>query len=78
MESIDFLNGKASKDLKDLIYELSYIALNLKTEISKEEAFKIIDSKISNGDALKKFNQFIKYQNGDVNEIAISNKVISF
>ena len=77
LESIDYLNGKSSKDLKDLITTLSIIALKMTKNIDEEEAIKLIDNKINNKEALEIFNKFVKYQNGNIDKISLSEKYIS-
>ena len=75
-ECIDLLQGKGPKDLKELIYTLTEIYLE-KENINKEDAIKLIDDKINSKEAYNKFVEWIEYQNGDINNIAISDKVIS-
>ena len=76
IESIDYLNGKCSKDLKELINKLCSIALKITKNIDEEEAIKLINEKIDNKEAYNKFKEFVEYQNGDINNIEISNKSI--
>ena len=75
-ECIDLLQGNGPKDLKELIYTLTEIYLE-EQNINKENAIKLIDDKINNKEAYNKFVEWISYQNGDINSIAISNKIIS-
>ena len=75
-ECIDLLLGKGPKDLKELIYTLTEIYLE-KENIKKEDAIKLIDEKINSKEAYNKFVEWIEYQNGDINNISISDKVIS-
>lgn len=75
-ESIDVLKGKGPKDLKELIVELATVALKMNQEISKDEAKKIIEEKLNNGEAYHKFEEFVAAQNGNINNIAISEKVL--
>ena len=77
LESIEFLNGNTSSDLKELIISLAAISLDMTKGIKKEEAIKQIEEVINNKEAYKKLEQFISYQNGDINNIDISKKVIS-
>ena len=76
LESVDYLNGKASKDLKELINTLASISLKMTKNIEKEEALKLIEETITTGKALDKFKEFVKYQKGDIDDISISNKIL--
>lgn len=77
LESIDFLKGKASKDLKDLIYKLTFVALKMLRNIDEEESKQLIQDKIESGEAYQKFEELIKAQGGNIEAIEVSNKVIS-
>ena len=77
-ESIDFLSGiYKSKDLYELIMKLSSTMVSLGLNISLEEALKKVKENLENKKALEKFYEFVKYQNGDVGNIQISEKVFS-
>ena len=75
-ECIDLLHGNGPKDLKDLVYTLTEIYLE-NENITSDEAIKLIDTKINSNEAYDKFVEWIKYQNGNINNISISNKFIS-
>ena len=75
-ECIDLLHGNGPKDLKDLVYILTEIYLE-NENITSAEAIKLIDAKINSSEAYDKFVEWIKYQNGNINNISISNKFIS-
>ena len=77
IESIEFLKGNGSADLKKLINTLGSLALNIALNIDEEKGIKLIEETIQNQDALNKFYEFVKFQNGDINNIAVSDKVIS-
>ena len=76
LESIDYLSGKSSVDLKELINTLASISLKMTKNIEKEEALKLIEETITTGKALEKFKEFVQYQKGNIDDIAISNKVL--
>ncbi len=76
LESIDYLSGKSSVDLKELINTLASISLKMTKNIEKEEALKLIEETITAGKALEKFKEFVQYQKGNIDDIAISNKVL--
>lgn len=75
-ECIDLLNGNGPKDLEQLIITLGSIFLE-ETGIDEEQAIKLVKEKIENKEAYKKFIEWIEYQNGDLNNIAVSDKVFS-
>ena len=76
IESIDYLNGLQSRDLKELITTLVCTAMKVSKNMSEEEAIKLMNEKISSGEALDKFRQFVEYQGGDIDSIDISNKML--
>jgi pyrimidine-nucleoside phosphorylase len=76
IESIDYLNGKSSGDLKELINTLASISLKMTKNIDKEDALKLIEETITSGKALEKFKEFVNYQKGNIDDIAISKKVL--
>ncbi|MBP3766129.1 MAG: thymidine phosphorylase [Bacilli bacterium] len=76
LESIDYLNGKASRDLKELITKLVTVAMKVSVGMSEDDAIKLMNEKINSGEALDKFKQFVKAQNGDIDNIEISSKML--
>ena len=65
-ESIDFLKGVCTPDIKELTYEISALTLmHLKKAKDKNEAFSKIDSVIKNGQALMCLKKLIKSQGGN-------------
>lgn len=77
LEAIDVLKGNGPKDLKKLILELSSTLVMMGKNITKEEALKEVKENIKNKKAYQKFLEFVKAQHGDINTIAISNKIFS-
>ena len=66
IEGIEALKGHWSADLKEVVYEIVYLALKHKGEVSTyEEAAKKIDEVIDNGRALELLRQFIELSGGD-------------
>ena len=66
IEGIEALKGNWSNDLKEVVYEIVYLALKHKGEVKTfEEAAKKIDEVISNGRALELLRQFIELSGGD-------------
>lgn len=77
IESIDCLKGNGPKDLEELVLELGSIMVSLSKNISKEEVYLQLKDNLYNNKAYLKFEELVKYQNGDINNIDISDKVIS-
>ena len=66
IEGIEALKGNWSDDLKEVVYEIVYLALKHKGEVKTyEEAAKKIDEVIANGHALELLRQFIELSGGD-------------
>ena len=66
IEGIEALKGNWSNDLKEVVYEIVYLALKHKGEVKTyEEAAKKIDEVIDNGHALELLRQFIELSGGD-------------
>ena len=66
VEGIEALKGNWSDDLKEVVYEIVYLALKHKGEVKTyEEAAKKIDEVIANGRALELLRQFIELSGGD-------------
>ena len=65
-EGIEALKGHWSADLKEVVYEIVYIALKHKGEVGTfEEASEKIDEVIKNGKALEILKDFIDLSGGD-------------
>ena len=66
IEGIEALKGNWSSDLKEVVYEIVYLALKHKGEVKTfEEASEKIDEVINNGSALDLLKQFIELSGGD-------------
>ena len=62
LETIEALKGKGPRDLMEVTFALGELML----EIAKiKGGRKLLDKKITNGEALSKFKEIISYQNGD-------------
>ncbi len=69
-ESIEFLKGNYEQDLYDVTVKIaSLLLLSGKIVKTEEEAVKLINEKIKNGDALNKLKEIISYQKGDTGVI---------
>jgi len=69
-EAIDTLHNKGPKDFTLLIKKCASIMLEQAHLVKNErEALKLIDKKLSNGEAFNKFKEFIAAQGGDISYI---------
>ena len=76
-EAIEVLKGKEdSNNLYDLCIELATEMVSMGKEISKEDAKKLVIDSIDTGKAYKKFEELVKYQDGDLSDIVVSNKTM--
>lgn len=70
IEAIETLKGRGTSEFKHLCREIcAEMLLMTKTSNNKDEALKLVDEKISNGEALEKLRQMIVYQKGNPNVI---------
>ena len=77
LESINTLVGKGPKDLTYLVINLATYMVSMGKNISLEEANKEVVENLYNGNAYKKFIELVKNQNGNLNKIKISKKVLT-
>lgn len=68
-EAIDVLKGNGPKDLIDICTSLASYMVMLSTNKNIEECRSLVNEVIKNGNALDKFKQLVKYQNGNVDYI---------
>ena len=69
-EAIATLKNQGPEDFKELCLEASsIILLQAKVAKTKAEAKKLLEEKLNNGEAFKKFKEFIKSQGGDLKYI---------
>lgn len=68
IEGIEALKGNWNSDVKEVVYNIAYIALKEKGQVSNfEEAEKIIDDVVRSGKALEIFKNFLKESGADEN-----------
>ena len=73
LEALDVLNGKEkNNNFYNLCIELASEMVSMGLNISKEEALEKVNESIDNKLAYNKFLEIIKYQNGDINSIRVS------
>ena len=66
IESVEFLKGNMTADIKELTYEMASLALtSLGKAQNKDEAYAKIDEAINSGKALEFFRDLIKSQGGN-------------
>lgn len=66
IESIEFLKGNMTPDIKELTYEMAALTLiTLEKAASKEDAYSMIDTAIESGYALDYFKKLISSQGGN-------------
>ena len=66
IESIEFLKGNMTSDIKQLTYEMAALTLiTLEKATSTEDAYRLIDEVIANGKALEYFRKLVVSQNGN-------------
>ncbi len=66
IESIEFLKGNFTPDIKELTYSIAVLTLlHLKIAKNEEEAIEKIENAIKSGAALAKFRELIQSQGGD-------------
>ena len=77
IEAINTLKGNGPKDLTDICLEIgSYLVLDAKVTDSLEEAKKLLQGQISNGEAFNKLVELVRAQGGDETYILDANKFI--
>ena len=75
LEALDVLENKEKGKLYDLSIELASKMVSLGKEISEKDARKEVIENLENGKALNKFKGFVKYQNGNIENLSIDAKV---
>lgn len=77
LEAINTLRGKGPKDLTNLVINLATHMVSMGKNISINAAYKEVTDNLLNQKAYKKFIELIERQNGNINEIKISKKILS-
>lgn len=72
LEAIDTLKGKGPEDLTHLVIKLGAIMTSMALNITEETAIEKVKENISNGKAYQKFKEWVKAQDGDINNIEIA------
>lgn len=77
LEAMDILNNKGPIDLRNLVIELASSMVSLGKDISIESAKEEVINNLENGLAFSKFNDFVKYQGGNLDNIKIAKSIFS-
>ena len=77
LESINTLRGKGPRDLTYLVINLATYMVSFGKNISLDDAYKLVIENLYNGNAYRKFTEFVQAQGGILNKISISSNVIS-
>ena len=75
LEAIEVLKNKEKGHLLDLSIDLATKMVSMGKEISETDAKKEVLENLENGKALNKFIEFVKYQDGNLEELTIESKV---
>ena len=75
-EALDTLNGNGEEKFTKLCLVLAAYMVSIGKEISVEEALDMVTEKLNNKEALNKFKELIKSQDGDINNISLSKEKI--
>lgn len=76
-EAINTLKGNGPSDLLEVVITLSSIIIGAVKKISNNDAKNMLFKQLNNGEAYKKFEELVSAQDGDINNIKISDKVFS-
>lgn len=77
LECIDCLNNEGPKDVMDLVITLGTHMVSASKNIDIESAQKEVKDVIENKTAYEVFKNWIKMQHGDINNIKVSNHIVS-
>lgn len=76
-ESMDVLQGRGPKDITELVIYLAIHMVRLGKNISYYDAKKEVQNVLTEGKAFEKFKEFVHAQHGNLEELKISQNVIS-
>ena len=76
-EAIDTLKGNGPSDLLEIVMTFASIILGAYKKLPNSEAIDLIFKQLNNGSAYKKFEELVKAQGGDINNIKYTDKVFS-
>ena len=76
-EAIETLQGNGPKDLTNMVVAMGSYLISMDKKILLEKSKDLVIQNIKNGNAYNKFLELVKKQQGNINDIPISNKVFS-
>ena len=76
-EVVDTLKGMGPSDLLEVVIEMAGLIVSSALKIDLEEAKIQCFKKINNGEAYAKFEELVRSQNGELEKMEVSNRVIS-
>lgn len=77
IESINTLKGNGPKDLTNLVIELASYMISMAKDITVEQAKQEVIENLNNGKAYNKFVELVESQEGNINDIKVSNNILS-
>lgn len=77
IEAVDVLKGMGPADVMEIIVKMASLVVSSSKGIDIEEAERLCFRKINTGEAYQKFEELVKKQGGKIEEIEISNRVVS-
>lgn len=75
-EAMEVLQGKASGYIVDVCRDIASQLISMGRNISVKDALQLVDESIESGVAYQKFLQLVKYQNGRIEELKVSDKKV--
>lgn len=76
-EAIETLKGQGPNDLKELVLTLGSYMVSMAKNISYQEAYKELQTNLTNGKAYNKFVELVHKQHGNIDGMSHSSKVYS-
>lgn len=77
IESIETLKNNGPSDLTKLVLTLGSIMIEESLNISNDEAMELVKNNLENGKGYQKFKQMVEAQGGNIEDIAIAERVVS-
>ena len=77
IESINTLKGNGPKDLTNLVIELASYMVSMAKSITVEQAKQEVKENLNNGKAYNKFVELVESQEGNINDIKVSDNILS-